>query len=47
MPEASSNWVEEQLKNMTLEGKNGRCPVGFKGKGDSEQALTVNEQAKH
>lgn len=47
MPEASSNWVEEQLKNMTLEEKIGQMfIVGFKGKGDSEQALTVNEQAK-
>lgn len=47
MPETSSNWVEEQLGQMSLEEKIGQMfMVGFKGEGGNEQALTVNEQAK-
>ena len=47
MPEASPNWMEEQLGQMSLEEKIGQMfIVGFKGDGVTGQALTVNEQAR-
>ncbi len=46
-PEAASEWVNEQLTQMSLEEKIGQMfIVGFKGKGTGEKAFVVNEQAR-